>query len=121
MNQPTVSVAFPGAGGGLHQENEEVAVGAEEEHSSGSGAFGVERVGLATPDDMRLADAYALGREPDRAPFALCRRAGGLVRAVVQPSCRADVRTARSHGNDRRPGGGGAERAPAGRDFIPAG
>jgi hypothetical protein len=113
MNQPTVSVAFPGAGGGLQQDGKW--------GRRRSTRPGVKRVGLATPDDMRLADAYALGREPDRAPFALCRRAGGLVRGVAQPSCYADVRTARSHGSDRRPGGGGAERVPAGRDFIPAG
>jgi hypothetical protein len=38
MNQATVSVVFPGAGGGLQQEDEEVAVGAEEGHSSGFSA-----------------------------------------------------------------------------------
>lgn len=38
MNQPTVSVAFPGACGRLQQKDEEVAGGAEEEHSSGPSA-----------------------------------------------------------------------------------
>jgi hypothetical protein len=93
MNQPTVSVVFPGAGGGLQQEGEGSGGG------GGGGALvrvqrvpGVEQVGLATTDDMCLADASSWDASPIARPSRCAAEPGAWCALScsrpVMPMCR---------------------------------